>query len=102
MMEYYQKEYPQVWNSRREAIEQSIVQLQAIYNKNVFPAMKVYWGTYSNNIGHSDFPGCFRCHDDNHKSATGKVISQDCSTCHSLLAVEEAKPGLIPEIFTKK
>ena len=26
--------------------------------------MKVTWGTYANNIGHIDFAGCFRCHDD--------------------------------------
>jgi hypothetical protein len=37
---------------------------------------------YVNNIGHIDFPGCFRCHDDDHKSKDGKKIGQDCDTCH--------------------
>ncbi len=46
--------------------------------------MKVTWGTYPNNIGHQDFPGCFRCHDDAHKAADGSVDQQDCSTCHTI------------------
>jgi hypothetical protein len=46
--------------------------------------MKVGFGTYSNNLGHMDFPGCFRCHDDNHKTADGRVISQSCDLCHTI------------------
>jgi hypothetical protein len=30
------------------------------------------------------FQGCFRCHDDDHKSRDGKVIGQDCQTCHDM------------------
>ena len=62
----------------------------AIYNRNVFPDLKVTWGTYPNNLGHTDFPGCFRCHDGSHTAADGKTISQDCSACHESLAMEEA------------
>ena len=58
--------------------------MQQIYERNVFPAMKVKWGTYPDNIGHVFFNGCFRCHDDNHKSADGSVIKQDCETCHAI------------------
>jgi hypothetical protein len=55
----------------------------------VFPTMNVSWGSYPNNVGHSDpgpspFPGCFRCHDDSHKSRAGKAISQDCGLCHTI------------------
>ena len=57
---------------------------QEIYERNVFPAMKVGWGTYPNNIGHVFFNGCFRCHDDNHKSKDGSVIKQDCESCHAM------------------
>jgi hypothetical protein len=46
--------------------------------------MNVSWGTYVNNIGHSSGPGCFRCHDDNHKSKDGAVIRQDCDLCHTI------------------
>jgi hypothetical protein len=58
--------------------------VQEIYQRNIFPAMKVTWGTYPNNIGHVFATGCFRCHDDNHKSKTGKVIKQDCESCHAI------------------
>lgn len=46
--------------------------------------MKVGWGTYPNNIGHLTSPGCFRCHDDNHKAPSGKTIAQDCESCHKM------------------
>lgn len=58
--------------------------VQEIYGRNIFPAMKVKWGTYPNNIGHVFFNGCFRCHDDNHKAKDGTVIKQDCESCHAM------------------
>jgi hypothetical protein len=61
-----------------------IAGVQGVYARNVFPAMKVGWGIYPNNMGHVAFPGCFRCHDDNHKAADGRAIQQDCETCHAL------------------
>ena len=66
------------------AMFRTIEAVQALYATNVFPAMKVGWGTYPNNLGHMAFQGCFRCHDDNHKAATGKTIAQDCESCHSM------------------
>ena len=57
---------------------------QRLYARNVFPKMNVTWGTHINNLGHTDFPGCFRCHDDEHKTADGRVIKQDCETCHEI------------------
>ena len=54
-----------------------------------------------NNIGHEDFLGCFRCHDDNHKSADGRVISQDCETCHTILAQEETDPKILSDLGLK-
>ena len=47
--------------------------------------MKVNWKTHPNNIGHLYFQGCFRCHDGNHVSKDGKVISKDCNSCHTVL-----------------
>ena len=55
-----------------------------LHRHNVFPAMNVKFGTYPNNIGHVDSPGCFRCHDDEHKSRDGMKIGQDCETCHKI------------------
>ncbi|HUX93096.1 MAG TPA: cytochrome c3 family protein, partial [Ignavibacteriaceae bacterium] len=38
------------------------------------------------NIGHMYSAGCFRCHDGKHVSSDGKVISNKCSTCHTILS----------------
>ncbi|MEN8139827.1 MAG: NapC/NirT family cytochrome c [Thermodesulfobacteriota bacterium] len=55
------------------------------YLNNVWPNMKVTWGTYPEHIGHQDADdgyGCFRCHDDEHATQVGKTIGQDCDQCH--------------------
>jgi hypothetical protein len=66
------------------ALARTVAAVQSIYRENVFPSMKVGWGSYPNNIGHVFFNGCFRCHDDNHKSSDGATIKQDCETCHAM------------------
>jgi hypothetical protein len=66
-----------------------------IYAWNVFPAMKVTWGTYPNHLGHKDSPGCFRCHDKKHKTDDGEKINKDCDTCHTILAEDEEDPAIL-------
>ena len=65
-------------------VDRAVAGVTAVYQRNVFPDMKVGFGTYANNVGHIDSPGCFRCHDDNHKTRDGKTIGQDCETCHAI------------------
>lgn len=84
LRDYYRAEYQPIYNTRRQDVEKAVVAAESIYRRNVFPEMNVQFGTYPNNIGHIDFPGCFRCHDDNHKSQDGKTIGQNCETCHSI------------------
>ncbi|MBI4464820.1 MAG: NapC/NirT family cytochrome c [Acidobacteria bacterium] len=98
LLNFYQQDYPQVWERQRESIELAAQTLQDIYSRNIFPEMKIGWGTYPNNIGHTDFPGCFRCHDSNHASQQGTTITQDCNSCHLLLAVEEPDPPILQEL----
>jgi len=95
---FYQEKYPELFRSRREAIEAAIRELQAIYRRNVFPSMKVTWGTYPDNLGHTTFPGCFRCHDEQHVSRDGRTISQSCDLCHTLLAIEEPNPPILQQL----
>jgi len=61
----------------------------AVYLRDIFPEMKVTWGVHPSNLGHNDFPGCFRCHDGSHSSADGQTISNDCAACRNLMAVQE-------------
>jgi hypothetical protein len=99
--DFYRASYPDVYRGKHSAIEAAIAQVQAIYLRNVFPAMNISWGAYPNNLGHTDFPGCFRCHDGSHSTADGRTISNDCDTCHSLLAVDEVNPKVISGLGMK-
>ncbi len=96
--QYYKDNYPGVYAGRSAEIARAAQALLGIFNRNVFPEMKLSWGTYPNNLGHVDFPGCFRCHDDQHASADGKKITQDCNSCHGLLAVEETSPKILSDL----
>jgi hypothetical protein len=62
--------------------------VQQIYKDNFFPEMKANWRAYPDNIGHKDWPGCFRCHDSKHVTPDGKrsIKASDCNTCHVILA----------------
>jgi hypothetical protein len=79
-------------------VKAAVATVQAIYAKNVFPEMRVNWGTYPNNTGHNDSPGCFRCHDGNHASSDGRVISNDCATCHEIPAMQEKNPKILTDL----
>jgi hypothetical protein len=98
LREYYRKNYFAIYNSQRAAIEEAAQALLYIYQGNVFPSMNITWGSYPNNLGHNDFPGCFRCHDGNHKSKAGREITQDCNACHSVLAMDEPNPKILHEL----
>ena len=80
--EFYRVEYPDVAAGQQPAIARAVDVGVTLYGQNVFPDMKVSWGTYPNELGHTDFPGCFRCHDDEHQAADGSMIRQDCEICH--------------------
>jgi hypothetical protein len=84
LREFYRLNYSDVYMGRRQDVERAVSGTQQLYRRNIFPDMNITWGTYSNNIGHMDFPGCFRCHDDSHKTKDGKTIGQDCALCHSM------------------
>jgi nitrate/TMAO reductase-like tetraheme cytochrome c subunit len=95
---YYRTSYPGVYTSKRALIEQSAENVAKIYLRNIFPDMKMTWGVHPNNLGHNDFPGCFRCHDGSHTSADGRTISNDCTACHNLVAVQEENPKLLADL----
>jgi len=85
LRQYYQEHYPQVATQQSDLIQAAAEELKLQYSRNFFPHMRVSWKAYPNNIGHMTDLGCFRCHDGKHVSATGKVISKDCNSCHTIL-----------------
>jgi hypothetical protein len=70
--------------ARTGEIDRAVAAVQGIARRDLFPEMRVTFGTYPSEIGHTDSPGCFRCHDESHKTADGKTISQDCDICHAI------------------
>ena len=59
---------------------------QNIYRDTIFPEMKAQWSAHPDNIGHRDFPGCFRCHNDELESSDGDTIFTTCTRCHVILS----------------
>lgn len=85
LKEFYQTNYPEVYEKNFEGIKKSIKELQRVYQRNYFPEMGVKWSEYPEHIGHLFTPGCFRCHDGKHISKSGKIIIFECDACHSIL-----------------
>jgi nitrate/TMAO reductase-like tetraheme cytochrome c subunit len=79
---FYQREYPALATSRQDDVSRAIGAVQEVYGRTRFPGMQVDWGTYPNHLGHTDSPGCFRCHDELHVADDGATISQNCDACH--------------------
>lgn len=89
--EFYAKNMPEISKTRAADIDKAIDGITQKFSENIFPEMMVSWDEYESHIGHKTYNGCFRCHDDNHKSEDGKVISKDCNICHTI--VLQGKPG---------
>ena len=95
---FYQQNYPAVYAQRMADVDAAANEVAAIWGRNIFPAMNVTWGKYPINIGHADFPGCFRCHDGSHAAQDGNTITQDCNACHNLLGMDEKNPKILTDL----
>ena len=90
--QFYRNNYGALYWSRTADISKAITELQRIFQTYTFPEMKTDWQTHPNNIGHLYFSGCFRCHDGEHVSKSGKVIRNDCDICHTVIFDSAAAP----------
>ena len=100
LAEFYRTQHPEALPAQGALIKSAGEALAVIYSQNVFPDMKVEWGTHPNHLGHNSYPGCFRCHDGDHanKAKPADSITNDCAACHNLLAVDEPKPKVLDAI----
>ena len=94
--EFYVKNYPDRAGSAE--VEQAGKTLGDAYCWNNFPHMRVVWNTYPSHLGHQQSPGCFRCHDNKHKSEDGEKVSKKCGTCHNVVVEEESDSKLLQEL----
>ncbi len=86
VVDFYAAEYPAILTEEAELVAKGAGLASQAYGKSVFPAMDTNWETHPNHIGHDDFPGCMRCHDDEMSTADGEhTIPMDCETCHIFL-----------------
>ncbi len=92
---FYRTNYNQIYSQRSDTIKSAIGETQRIFKTYFFPEMKTDWSTHPNNIGHLYSSGCFRCHDGDHVSDSGKVIRNDCNICHTVLS-DSARPTTMP------
>ena len=99
---FYQSNFSDIAAKDGQKLDAAIEAVQGIYSRNVFPDMDITWGTYPDNLGHINSPGCFRCHDGNHVSADGKTIPNDCGTCHDILAMQESNPKILQDLGLKQ
>ncbi len=95
---FYAKEDPAHSVERQPLLAAAATQLGDIWAANVWPKMNITWGTYPSFLGHDAAPGCFRCHDGEHATKTGEVISNDCNLCHNLLALDEKDPAVLKQL----
>lgn len=91
---FFQTNYNQVYGQKTDLIKNAIGETQNIYRTYFFPEMKTNWESHPNNIGHLYSAGCFRCHDGEHVSTTGKVLSNNCNVCHTVLS-DSARPTTV-------
>jgi len=101
---FYRDNYPELAVENSAAIETAAEALGDIYSWNVFPHMNVRWDTYPDHSGHppirsrENAPGCFRCHNRDHKTAEGERISRSCNLCHTVLATREENPEILQQL----
>jgi len=95
---YYRQNHADRYADLKREIEAAGAALGDIYSWNVFPAMKVTWGTYPDHSGHQETDGCFRCHNRKHETDDGERISRKCATCHETLAKGEENPEILTSL----
>ena len=100
LLGFYRESYPEIWRERKQVVESGADVAARIYARSYFPEMETNWETHPNHIGHEDFPGCFRCHDEELSTADGEhVISLDCEHCHTFLVEGSDTPPELSQLF---
>lgn len=87
---YYQQNYPEYYQQNTAAVQDAVKELQAWYPKLHFPEQGLDWNTHPDNLGHKNWPGCFRCHDGKHFTEDRTAaIRLECNVCHSIPSISE-------------
>lgn len=90
---FYKKEFGDEFPQNQARVNKAIASVREMFQNNMFPEMKHRWDAFPDNIGHLVSPGCFRCHDGEHATSDGAVITRDCTVCHSI--IEQGPPDAL-------
>lgn len=88
--DFYAEKFPEYYAENSDQVEEAVEVLTSIYGDIQFRDQDINWLTHPNNIGHKDWPGCFRCHDGQHVSGEGEAVRLECNLCHSIPEVASA------------
>jgi nitrate/TMAO reductase-like tetraheme cytochrome c subunit len=93
LIEFYKEDYPELWSQDSDLVTSAADVASRVYGRTVFPSMGTNWETHPNHIGHDDYPGCWRCHDDELSTADGEhAIPMECENCHVFLVEDAPEP----------
>ncbi|MBF0618827.1 MAG: NapC/NirT family cytochrome c [Candidatus Omnitrophica bacterium] len=95
LLKYYQEQQASYYAAHEKDVRAGIEAIIDIYQHNFFPEMGSRWDVYPDNIGHLISPGCFRCHDGEHRTPGGKDISRSCDRCHTI--IEQGPPDKLQQ-----
>ncbi|MBK8974816.1 MAG: NapC/NirT family cytochrome c [Planctomycetes bacterium] len=82
-------------DAARATIPAAAEALADAWLRNVYPDMRITWGTYPSFQNHD---GCMRCHDGEHVNKDGDEISMECENCHAILAMQEEEPDILEQL----
>lgn len=85
VLEHYEEEQAGYLGDNKDKVRAAVAEIQAIFSRTQFPEMRARWSAYPDNRGHREFPGCFRCHNQDMVDATGAAVFSDCTRCHVIL-----------------
>lgn len=88
---FYTQNYPDYARTNADKLKQSVEYIKTLYRELVYPTQDLSWTTHPDNIGHREWPGCFRCHDGKHFTADNKqAVRLECNICHTIPEVAVA------------
>lgn len=85
LTDFYKDNYPSVYAEKQKSVDAAVGVLKEVARLTTFPTMNLNWNSYVNQLGHTESPGCFRCHGKlvaTSGPTEGKPVDSGCESCH--------------------
>ena len=86
----YAERHPEAAATYAADLAEAQAVIEELLPRIVFKDTGVTWRDFPDRSRHTDFPGCFRCHNGRHLSESGESIRLHCNICHSIPVIAEA------------